>query len=202
MSIQNRFSTNDISYVQRLFRQYTNHWSAQILVNNRLIFVSTFLDLILAFELYWKHKLFYSTILLDWVNRNDYLTTRSATEIWFIGNPKSDLNTTCLPTNGDVPLLFSQFQKSKCRNKWCCEANDCSSNWNSVEIEKSYEKRLAHSKQFLKIFESWKKSVIDASRKKRNNNTERNNTKNFVKVWKHYLISLLKALSNKFLVIV
>ena len=33
--------------------------------------MSTFLDLILAFELYWKHKLFYSTILLDWVNRND-----------------------------------------------------------------------------------------------------------------------------------
>ena len=34
--------------------------------------VSTFIDLILGFELYWKHKLFYCKILLDWVYRNDY----------------------------------------------------------------------------------------------------------------------------------
>ena len=33
-------------------------------------------------------------------------TTRSATEIWVIGNSKSDLNTSCLPTNGDVMRYF------------------------------------------------------------------------------------------------
>ena len=29
-------------------------------------------------------------------------TTRSATETWLIGNPTSDLNTSCLSTNGEV----------------------------------------------------------------------------------------------------
>ena len=29
-------------------------------------------------------------------------TTRSATEIWLISNPKSDLNSSCLSTNGAV----------------------------------------------------------------------------------------------------
>ena len=53
-------------------------------------------------------------------------TTRSANEIWLIGNPKSDLDASCSTTNGGllrscVPFS-SHFQKSKCHNKWCCKA--------------------------------------------------------------------------------
>ena len=33
-------------------------------------------------------------------------TTRSATKIWLIGNPKSDLNNSCLSINGDVMRHF------------------------------------------------------------------------------------------------
>ena len=33
-------------------------------------------------------------------------TTRNATKIWLIGNPKSDLNTSCLPTHGEVMRYF------------------------------------------------------------------------------------------------
>ena len=29
------------------------------------------------------------------------IATRSANEIWLIGNPKSDLDVSCLPTNGE-----------------------------------------------------------------------------------------------------
>jgi len=38
---------------------------------------------------------------------------RSATETWLIGNPKSDLNTSRLPTNGDVMHYFFKFLKIK-----------------------------------------------------------------------------------------
>ena len=38
-------------------------------------------------------------------------TTRSATAIWLINNPKSDLNTSCLPTHGDIMhYLFPVFK--------------------------------------------------------------------------------------------
>ena len=36
-------------------------------------------------------------------------TTRSATEICLIGNPKSDLNTSCLPTNGQLVMSCVTF---------------------------------------------------------------------------------------------
>ena len=41
------------------------------------------------------------------------ITTRSATEIWLIGKRKSDLNTSCLPTNGELVMsciTFHTFQ--------------------------------------------------------------------------------------------
>ena len=41
------------------------------------------------------------------------ITTRSATEIWLIGNPKPDLNTTCLPTNDDVIRYFCHIFKNE-----------------------------------------------------------------------------------------
>ena len=40
-------------------------------------------------------------------------TTRSAIEIWLIGNPKSDRNTSCLPTNGDVMRYFFHIFKNQ-----------------------------------------------------------------------------------------
>ena len=40
-------------------------------------------------------------------------TTRSATEIWLIGNPKSDVNTSCSPTNGDVMRYFFHIFKNQ-----------------------------------------------------------------------------------------
>ena len=40
-------------------------------------------------------------------------TTRSATEIWLIGIPKSDLNTSCLPTIGDVMHYFFHMFKNR-----------------------------------------------------------------------------------------
>ena len=40
-------------------------------------------------------------------------TTRSATEICLIGNPKSDLNTSCLPTNNDVMHYFFHTVKNQ-----------------------------------------------------------------------------------------
>ena len=40
-------------------------------------------------------------------------TTRSATEIWLIGNSKSDLNISCLPTNGDVMRYFFHIFKNQ-----------------------------------------------------------------------------------------
>ena len=33
-------------------------------------------------------------------------TARSTIEIWLNGNPKSDFNTSCLPTNGNVIHIF------------------------------------------------------------------------------------------------
>ena len=44
-------------------------------------------------------------------------TTKSETEIWLSSYPKSNLNSSCLPINGDVPLLFPHFQTSKCYDK-------------------------------------------------------------------------------------
>ena len=41
------------------------------------------------------------------------ITIRSATEIWLIGNPKSDLNTSCLSTNGDVIRYFCHIFKNQ-----------------------------------------------------------------------------------------
>ena len=38
-------------------------------------------------------------------------TTRSATEIWLIGSPKSDVNTICLPSNDDVMMTSFTFSK-------------------------------------------------------------------------------------------
>ena len=40
-------------------------------------------------------------------------TTRSVTEIWVIGNSKSDLNTSCLPTNGNVMRHFFHIFKNQ-----------------------------------------------------------------------------------------
>ena len=52
-----------------------------------------------------------------------------------------------------------------------------------------------HSKQLLKIFEWWKNYTSATITSKEM--TE----KDFVKVWQHYLILLLKTMSIKFLVI-
>ena len=41
------------------------------------------------------------------------IITRNATEIWLIGNPKSDFNTSCLPTNGDVMHYFFHVLKNQ-----------------------------------------------------------------------------------------
>ena len=41
------------------------------------------------------------------------ITTRSACEIWLMGNPKSDLNTSCLPTSGDVMRYFCHIFKNQ-----------------------------------------------------------------------------------------
>ena len=40
-------------------------------------------------------------------------TTRSATKIWLIGSSKSQLNTSCLPTNGDVMRYFFHIFKNQ-----------------------------------------------------------------------------------------
>ena len=45
--------------------------------------------------------------------------TRSVSEMWLIGNSKSDLNSSCLPTNSDVMRYF--FYISKTQN---AETND------------------------------------------------------------------------------
>ena len=36
-------------------------------------------------------------------------TTRRANEIWMIGNPKSDLNASCLHTNGELLMKCVTF---------------------------------------------------------------------------------------------
>ena len=80
------------------------------------------------------------------------MTTKgSATEVGLIGNPKSNLNTSCLPTNGGIMLYFIHFFKNQ-----NVTANDAlkKSSWQSV-----------HSKQLLKIFELWKKFMAEASRR-------------------------------------
>ena len=43
-------------------------------------------------------------------------TTRSATEIWLIGNPKSDLNASCLRTNGELVMSRYFFHIFKNQN--------------------------------------------------------------------------------------
>ena len=40
-------------------------------------------------------------------------TARSTTEIWLIGNPKSDLNSSCLLTNGDVMHYYFPILKDQ-----------------------------------------------------------------------------------------
>ena len=40
-------------------------------------------------------------------------TAGSVIEIWLIGNRKSDLNPSCLSTNGDVMHYFFPFSKIK-----------------------------------------------------------------------------------------
>ena len=40
-------------------------------------------------------------------------TTRSATKIWLIGNPKSDLFTSCLLTNDDAMRYFFYISKNQ-----------------------------------------------------------------------------------------
>ena len=41
-------------------------------------------------------------------------TTRSVTEIWFIGNPNSDLNNSCLLTNGELAMSCVTFLRYMC----------------------------------------------------------------------------------------
>ena len=127
-------------------------------------------------------------------------TTRSATEIWLIGSSKSDLNISCLPTNGDVMRYF--FHIFKNQNATTTDAvkrtiEAVTEIWlkSGIPMESSW----LHSKQLLNVFESWKKFL----KVRRAIKTPKEITENdFVKVWKHYLISLLKALTNKFLVVV
>ena len=40
-------------------------------------------------------------------------TSRSATEIWLIGNPKSDLNASCLLTKGNACVTFFHIFKNQ-----------------------------------------------------------------------------------------
>ena len=61
-------------------------------------------------------------------------TTRSANEIWLVGNPKSDLNTSCLPTDVDVLRYF--FPISKNQN---ASANDVVKQKIEAVIEISFE---------------------------------------------------------------
>ena len=68
--------------------------------------------------------------------------TRSATEIGLIGNRKLCFNTSCLPTKGDVMRYFFYIFK----------------NQNATTNKKN---SWLHSKQLLKIFESWKESMIE-----------------------------------------
>ena len=41
------------------------------------------------------------------------ITTRNATKIWLIGNPKFDLNTSCSATDGDVIRYFFHIFKTQ-----------------------------------------------------------------------------------------
>jgi len=84
-------------------------------------------------------------------------TTRSATEIWLIGNSISYLNTSCLPTNGDVMRYFFHIFKNQNATtndavKRTIEA--VTEIWlkSGIPMKSSW----LHSKQLLKIFESWK----------------------------------------------
>ena len=71
-------------------------------------------------------------------------TTRRAIKIGLIGNPKSDLNSSCLPTNDEVMRYFFHIFK----------------NQNSTTNDAIEKSSWLHSKQLLKIFNSWKKFVI------------------------------------------
>ena len=44
-------------------------------------------------------------------------TTSSATEIWLIGSPKSELNTSCLPTNDELVLRYFFHIFKYCNSK-------------------------------------------------------------------------------------
>ena len=85
-------------------------------------------------------------------------TTRSATEIWLIGNSKSELNTSCLATNGDVMRYFFHIFKNQ-------NATTTDAVKRTIEVVTEIwlksgilmESGWLHSKQLLNVFESWKK---------------------------------------------
>ena len=69
LSIQNRFSKNNISHAQHLISQYTIVLIIEclIFVSNHLIFVSTFIDLILLLALNCtENKLFFNCFACFW----------------------------------------------------------------------------------------------------------------------------------------
>ena len=72
-------------------------------------------------------------------------TTRSATEIWLIGNRKSDFNIGCLMTNGDVKCYF--FHIFKTQNDTTIDAVKL-----TIEAVPVTKYSRLHSKQLMKIF--------------------------------------------------
>ena len=72
-------------------------------------------------------------------------TTRSTTEIWLIGNPKSDFNTGCLLTNGDVKRYF--FLIFKTQNDTTIDAVKL-----TIEAVPVTKYSTLHSKQLMEIF--------------------------------------------------
>ena len=103
--------------------------------------------------------------------------TRSSTEIWLIGSPKSVLIFNCLPTNGDVFQPFFYFLKSHNLKKveaakqvtkvvsdiWIKSGIPMKSNW-------------LHCKQLLGMHDKWEKLKKN---KNRESNTERSKRKKF-----------------------
>ena len=80
-------------------------------------------------------------------------TARSATEIWLIGSPKSDVNTSCLPSGDDVMHYF--FHIFKNRNATTNDAvkrtvEAVTEIWFKSGIH--MKSRWLHSKPLLKIF--------------------------------------------------
>ena len=91
---------------------------------------------------------------MNWVNKNDYLKKRN----WNL--------TSCLPTSGDIMRYFFPFFKNQ-----NARTNDAVKQTIEAVTEiwlKSGIPMISswlHWKQLLKIFESWKKSIIDAFRR-------------------------------------